>query len=193
MMGASHRLGGAALGMLAAGVLAGPDDMAGKAVVLSAAVLGSLIPDIDNARSSISRRYRGISMAVSIVQTLIRGISSLLPRKQREYIRGAAGHRGITHSPVMVAVCIILVHMGILVCPAWKNLITLAAWGVGVGIVSHLILDLFAGGIPLLFPFSLRRFALAHVKTGGPVEWIIRTLAAGLLVLLAGTEMVKWI
>ncbi len=39
MMGSSHRLGGAALGILAAGVLAGPDDMAGKAVVLSAGLL----------------------------------------------------------------------------------------------------------------------------------------------------------
>ena len=193
MMAASHRLGGAAMGMLAAHVLTGPGDITGKAVILSAAVLGSLIPDIDHPYSSISRKHRGIRGAVGLVQITLRGISGLLPRRQGNYLRTAAGHRGASHSLLMAAACVLLVHMGVLICPAWKGMITLAAWGVGAGVLSHLLLDLFAGGVPLLFPFSGKRIALARIKTGGVTEWIIRILSAGILAILTGAEIAKWI
>lgn len=81
--------------MMAAGIMTGPDDLSGKAVILSAAVLGSLIPDIDHSYSSISRKHRGISRIVGVLQMALRGIAALLPKKQAKYLKGTAGHRGI--------------------------------------------------------------------------------------------------
>lgn len=192
MMGASHRLGGAAAGMMAAGILTGPDDLAGKAVILSAAVLGSLIPDIDHPYSSISRKHRGINRIVSVLQMALRGIAALLPKKQAKYLKGAAGHRGISHSFLMAILCAVAVRMSVFIVPGWEGMLSLAAWGIGAGMVSHLVLDMFAGGVPLLFPFSLKRITLARIKTGGPAEWLVRIAAAGILVLLAGNEICKW-
>ncbi|WWR14690.1 metal-dependent hydrolase [Lachnospiraceae bacterium JLR.KK008] len=192
MMAASHRLGGVAAGMLTAGILTSPDDVAGKAVLLSAAVLGSLIPDIDHPRSSISRRHRGISVAVGIFQTLLRGLGNLLPRRQEQYVRGAAGHRGASHSLFMAVLCTLLVSAGAIALPAWKETVFLASWGVGVGVLSHLFLDMLAGGVSLLFPFTMKRITLARIRTGGPLEWMVRMLMAGALILLAGNELLRW-
>lgn len=68
MMAASHRLGGATAGMVAAGILTEPENMAGKLVIVSASIFGSLIPDIDHPQSSISRKNRILSAAISILQ-----------------------------------------------------------------------------------------------------------------------------
>lgn len=193
MMAASHRLGGAAAGILACSMLTAPDDIAGKTVILSAAVLGSLIPDIDNPHSSISRKYRGINAVVSVIQTFFRGIAELLPRKQEKYIKGAAGHRGASHSLLMMLLCVALVHIGGIFLPAWRDMITLASWGVGIGVLSHLFLDMFAGGVPLLFPFTMNRVTLGHIKTGGITEWLIRAAAIGILTMIVGKEIMKWI
>lgn len=192
MMAASHRLGGVAAGMLAADVLTSPDNVAGKAVLLSAAVLGSLIPDIDHPRSSISRKHRGISVAVGIFQTLLRGIGNLLSRRQEQYVRGAAGHRGVSHSLFMAGLCTLLVTAGAIALPAWKGMIFLASWGVGVGVLSHLFLDMLAGGVPLFFPFTMKRITLARIRTGGPLEWMVRLLMAGALILMTGNELLRW-
>lgn len=193
MMGATHRLGGAALGMLAAEVLTCPDDPAGKAVVISAAVLGSLIPDIDHPGSTISRRHRGIGRIAGVLQEVLRGIGTMLPQKQGKYLRTAAGHRGITHTLLMAILCTLAVHMSIFIIPGWKGMLFLAAWGIGAGMLSHLVLDMFAGGVPLFFPFIPGRITLAHIRTGGPAEWLVRVLAAALLVLLTGNEILRWI
>lgn len=191
MMAASHRLGGAAAGMLVCSMLTAPDDIAGKTVIVSAAVLGSLIPDIDNPHSSISRKYRGINAAVSVFQMLFRGFAELLPKKQEKFMKGAAGHRGASHSLFMLIVCVVLVHMGGIFLPAWKDMITFAEWGIGAGVLSHLLLDMFAGGVPLLFPFTMRRITLAHIKTGGITEWLIRAGTAVILMMTVGKEIMK--
>lgn len=192
MMAASHRLAGAAAGMILAGILTPPDDLAGRAVILSAAVLGSLIPDIDNPRSSISRKQKGIRAAAGIFQMSVRGIASLLPEKQQRYVKGAAGHRGVSHSLVMAFLCACLVHMGTIVLPGWDSVISLAAWGTGAGVVSHLCLDMFAGGVPLLFPFTMKRVTLARIRTGGLAEWMVRMAALGILTALIGNEIMQW-
>lgn len=192
MTGASHRLGGAVTGLLAAEVLTQSDDIAGKAVLLSAAVIGSLVPDIDNPRSSVSCKFPLIRVFVGIFQLLIRGIASLFPSKQEQYIKGTVAHRGISHTLVMVLLGYGLVYSGVLLLPAWQEKWRLAALGMAAGILSHLILDMFAGGVPIFFPFTLKRLTLAHIKTGGVAEWLLRAAAIGFLVKNVGAEIAYW-
>lgn len=193
MTGASHRLGGAVAGMMIAELMTEPGDMIGKTVILSAAVLGSLVPDIDNPKSSISYKFPLIRLFVGIFQMLARGIAILFPRKQEQYIRGTVGHRGISHTLVMVIAGFGLVYSGAFLLPDWQAEITLAAWGMGAGILSHIILDIFAGGAPIRFPFTLKRTTLANIKTGGALEWLLRTAAIGILLKTIGEDLGNWI
>lgn len=188
MMAATHRLGGLAAGTAAAVLL-----HAGKAesgLLIAGAVLGSLIPDIDNRHSSISRKWVLLSTLVSIGQMIIRAFSSILPRKQRNYIRSLIGHRGITHSLVPVIVIpLIICLIGHMTGCAGAG--TYTAAGIGLGILSHLLFDMLAGGVPLFMPFSTKRIYLAHIKTGGAVEWIFRVILI-LVFTYFGMEVISW-
>ena len=42
------------------------------------------------------------------------------------------------------------------------------------GNLSHLILDMLSGGVPLLMPFSVARIRVCSFRTGGVVEWMWR-------------------
>lgn len=172
MTAATHRIGGAAMGLgLVVYTHANATD---GALIVGASILGSILPDIDNPHSSISYKWRGISWIVTISQMLIRGISHLFPKKQAAYIRSLIGHRGLTHSlaPVMV-----LAAIGVL-CSPWaghKQIGYYIASGLAGGILSHIAFDMLAGGAPLFMPFSTKRICLAHIKTGGIAEKIFRT------------------
>ncbi len=163
MMGATHRIGGLAAGMAAAALL--KVSPAESGLLIAASLLGSLVPDIDNRHSSISRRFRLASVAVSMGQLLIRGISGLFPAKQRNYIRSLIGHRGLTHSLCPVALAAVLIAVEPYV-----------ATGAMCGIASHLVFDMLAGGVPLFMPFSTKRICLAHMKTGGMAELLFRVI-----------------
>lgn len=188
MMAATHRLGGLAAGMAIAAVLhTSPAD---TGVIIAGAVLGSLVPDIDNRQSCISRKWKIASLAVSAGQAVIRGLSNLLPRKQKKYVRSLIGHRGLTHSlAAAVLIPLVVVAGGEFL----KNSITgiYAAYGMSAGILSHLLFDIFAGGVPLLMPFSVKRVCFARIKTGGLIEWIFRII---LIIVFAcfGMEVFLW-
>lgn len=184
MMAATHRLGGAAAGIALSGIFirSGSGGAAEGAILIAGAVLGSLIPDIDNARSSISRKVPLARAITGLFQAAARGISNLLPSKGRKLVRGAVGHRGITHS---LAMCLITAgalwgigrQAGLDIYMGYRFF----AAGLVAGIASHLVLDMFAGGVPLFCPVSNARVTLAHIKTGGVVEWLVRIASAALL------------
>lgn len=188
MMATTHRLGGLAAGTALAALLQA--DLEASGILLAGALLGSLIPDIDNKQSSISRKWPLAGWAVSAGQTIIRGISWLLPRKPRNYIRSLIGHRGLTHSLMPVIVLPLLVMLagkGI----GYVGMGKYAAAGLAGGILSHLILDMLAGGVPLFIPFSTKRFCLAKIKTGGAAEWLFRA-AILVIFLFCGLEVIPW-
>lgn len=189
MMASTHRLGGLASGTLMAALL-GTDAM-GSGILVTAAVLGSLVPDIDNRHSSISRKWKSMSLLVSIGQGGIRLLSELLPKKQRNYVRSLVGHRGITHSLVPA----VLVGMVMLICKAGgvRQEMTNATGAVSVGILSHLFFDMLAGGVPLFMPFSTKRVCLAHIKTGGIAEWIFRVGLMVLFLYIGIMEVIPWL
>lgn len=186
MMAATHRLGGLAAGVAVAVALhAEPIE---SSVIIAGAVLGSLIPDIDNRNSSISRRWRVLSLVVTVGQAVIRGMSNLFPVRQKNYIRSLIGHRGITHSFVPV-VALPLITALISYSIGYAEDGFCAALGLAAGILSHLLFDMLAGGVPLFMPFSVKRVKLAAIKTGGAVEWLFR---AALIIIFAclGREVI---
>lgn len=176
MTASTHRLGGLAAGAVMAGIL--HTDPIGSGMILAGSMLGCLLPDIDNRRSAISFKWLVVRALVAVGQAVIRGISNLFPKKQQRYIRSLIGHRGLTHSLVPV---ILVLLAGAFIGRAVDigAVGYCAAGGVAAGLVSHLLMDMLAGGVPLLLPFTTKRITLAHIKTGGAVEWLFRiSLAA---------------
>ena len=52
----------------------------------------------------------------------------------------------------------------------------------GYGVLAHIICDIVTkGGVPVLWPFTRRRFALALFRVGGPGEQAASVLAVALL------------
>lgn len=190
MMAATHRLGGLAAGM-ALTVLLDAEPVYG-AVLTGCAVLGSLLPDIDNRHSAISRKWRPAGYAVAFGQGMIRFMSNLFPAKQRRYIRSLVGHRGLTHSLVPL-ILIPSAASGIGLAAGNPVYGCFAAAGLGAGILSHLLFDMLAGGVPLLMPFSTRRITLAHMKTGGAAEWIFRMTLITLFLYFGYEEVLSWL
>lgn len=171
MTGVTHKLGGILTGVILADQFC--NGTVESTFVVAGAVLGSLLPDIDNQRSTIGGMMPGTSILVRAGQKTIRLFSHLFPRKVAEDIRSLIGHRGILHSlvaPFVVAAAALL----------QKN--TMAVYffmAVAIGMVSHLILDLFSGGVPLFMPFSMKRIKLAGIRTGGMLERIIAVIIGG--------------
>lgn len=190
MTAATHRLGGAAAGMALSAWL--PVNIAEGMLLVGMAVLGSIIPDIDNPHSSISYKWRGVSWIVTISQTLIHGVSHLFPKKQAAYIRSLIGHRGFTHSLFSVAI----LTAGSLSWSAWAGLAQVGyymAVGLAGGMLSHIVFDMLAGGVPLLIPFSTKRICLSHIKTGGVGEWIFRFNFILVLICMGLEELLVWL
>lgn len=142
-------------------------------MILAGSMLGCILPDIDNSHSSISRKWRFVSLLVTVGQAVIRGFSNFFPAKQKKYIRSMIGHRGLLHSLVPVT---LMPPAGVILGQAAGSLQTgkYIDAGLEAGILSHLLFDMLSGGVPLFMPFSVRRITLAHIKTGGVGEWIFR-------------------
>jgi inner membrane protein len=144
MMAGSHAIIGAAAWVWAAPHLGLPPlDPA----ALALACAGALLPDIDHPRSWVGMRLRIVSRPLA----------------------AAIGHRGLTHSLLAAAVCLLLLGgqgaSRAIVAPLF------------VGYLSHLGADLLTpGGLPLAWPLK-RRFSLPLCKTGSRLEPL---LVAGL-------------
>lgn len=190
MMAATHRLGGLAVGITLAAV--SHADPANGITVIAGAVLGSLIPDIDNRHSAISRKWQLAGFGVWLGQGLIRMVSNIFPAKQRQYIRSLVGHRGLTHSLVPV-VLMPLAAAGFGQVTGSAAFGYYAAAGLAGGILSHILFDMLSGGVPLLMPFSTRRIALAHIKTGGVAEWLFRLGLTMVFVYFGYEEVMSWL
>lgn len=131
--------------------------------VMLGALLGALLPDIDHPKSWLGRRLLFISLPLATV----------------------FGHRGITHSLVAVAgVCWAqyqaLLHWSL--GEHWR----MAAVGVGVGYLSHLLGDFAThGGVPWLWPYKQRFSLPLTFRTGSWFERLLFfALWAGTLYLL---------
>lgn len=115
--------------------------------VVGLSALGSLLPDIDTCTSKAGSKIKPISMVISKL----------------------FGHRKLLHSPLLYLLLSILLtnHFPqFQVC--WTALF--------LGIMSHLLLDMFnPKGIPLLYPYP-KRYRLARVRCGSRAEKVIRAM-----------------
>lgn len=140
MQGRTHLLAGAAVGFVTTISLAQTsyqaDNMGG--FIIGAAVLGSLLPDIDSPNSKISKSCFTAKATSLLTNELF-------------------GHRGLFHTPFFV----LLLMIGQLL---WYNAAEQFAWqlaamyiGAGfiAGYISHLILDFNTPmGLMLFYPFN---------------------------------------
>jgi len=58
------------------------------------------------------------------------------------------------------------------------------AWAFCWGYLSHLLADLPSGKVPLLWPVVRRRFGLSLIRTGGPLEFLLRYTVIAVVIFL---------
>ena len=113
-------------------------------VILSAAVIGSVVPDICHTKSYIGRRLPIISFIISII----------------------FGHRSFTHSLLFLLLNFMI--LDIIAVP------TVFIVSYAVGILSHLILDMMTKtGVSLFYPLKKRMSLPIYFKTGGIVDYLL--------------------
>lgn len=145
----THVAGGLVAGVVALSLM--EDNSGVELAVMTGAVIGSLFPDIDHKGSYIGRRMKATSHIAS----------SLF------------GHRGITHSPIMMTFFTLLLFLTSELFIA-STLVDLWLLGFYMGILSHIFLDMLTkGGVPLLYPFSKKKIALTKMKTGSIWETMV--------------------
>ena len=181
MTGAAHRLGGVLAGVILAEHIQA--DVMDSSILLFGAVFGSLLPDIDNPRSSISGKLPVVSGLVGISQQLVRLLSCLFPGKLRKNIRSMARHRGMIHSLMLP----LLLTIPLLFCKSGTGCLLIS--GGIVGILSHLLLDMLSGGVPLFMPFFMKRIKLAGIRTGGLWE---KAVMAGMVAAIVWSVRMLW-
>jgi membrane-bound metal-dependent hydrolase YbcI (DUF457 family) len=108
VLGVSHALSGAAIGLAVVGLVPGIEQNAGSVVTFAAVCAGAaLLPDLDHPSSMATRRFSAASWLAGHV---VRPVSRLvydLTRGRRDTGRGT--HRGLTHTVVAA----VLLGMGV--------------------------------------------------------------------------------
>jgi membrane-bound metal-dependent hydrolase YbcI (DUF457 family) len=99
VLGVSHALSGAAIGLAVVGLVPGIEHNAGSVVTFAAVCAGAaLLPDLDHPSSMATRRFSAASwLAGHVVRPLSRLVYDLT-RGRRDTGRGS--HRGLTHTVV---------------------------------------------------------------------------------------------
>lgn len=150
----THLIGGFALGVVTLPVVLnatqGLDLISVETLpYLCATTLGGLLPDIDHRRSMIGQKAKVASYVTSKV----------------------CGHRGITHAPLVATL------VWFLLCPMFGAFVQLLITGLYVGVMSHIVLDgCTRQGIPLLYPFSKKKYHVFNIRTGSSIEKTVDVL-----------------
>lgn len=139
MLVKTHMAGGAAAGVAAAHYL--PHE---PILVIGAAVVGSLLPDICHTGSTIGQKAPLLSAIIS----------------------GVFGHRTFTHSFVAMGLLWWLLD--------WLPIDPAIVWGILAGFASHLILDAATkNGVQILWPLPFKLKLPPNVRTGGAGETVV--------------------
>lgn len=120
-------------------------------------LLGSIAPDIDGDGAVTKPGRIFARFLPRSVARLLDGIGQTIGG----LVRVLAGHRGLFHAPLLA---LALVGAGMQWDTPWL-------FWFGWGYLWHILADMLtAGGIPLLMPFSTRRYAATPMRTGGVCE-----------------------
>lgn len=134
-----------------------------KQLILAAliGVFMSAVPDLDEKNSSISRKYPVLSFITRFF---------------------AKEHHGMTHSPLFLfAVSAVISILLSLIAESLRFWI----FATYAPMLMHLLADFITSRIPLLYPFSNKKFGFSLFKTGSLYEKVI------IFILLVFTVLVK--
>mgnify|MGYP003412891621 CR=1 FL=1 len=137
-------------------------NIAVTSILMASTFIGSVFPDIDHRGSYIGRKFKITSFIIS----------------------KTVGHRGATHSPLVLfllsGLLMFISKTGIINLNLPESLLPYIYLGIGgffLGSISHLLLDaLTPAGIPLFYPFTKKSVNIARIKTGGFGEKIFTLL-----------------
>lgn len=173
MEGKTHLIVGSACGIVLAASM--PVSLPERGIIVAGSVLGSLLCDIDNYNSKISRKFCITAALVCTCQRIIRFMTILLPRKQKRYVRSLIGHRGIMHSITAIVGLPCLLFF-LLHYTKYEMYAKAGAIGLGLGLFTHVLLDMFSNGCPIFLPISARRVTPGRIKSGGFTEKVFRAV-----------------
>ncbi|MFP5522031.1 metal-dependent hydrolase [Peptococcus simiae] len=155
MQGRTHLVGGLAVGLAMLSLERFQMPMEDALVCLGMTAVGSLIPDIDTPESKLGH--------------LVKPLALVLNR--------TIGHRGLTHSPLFIAILYLLLEA---IIPRFHD----PALFFAVGMLSHLVLDMLNHkGVPLLYPLPLK-LHIANLRNSSIEEFTIRMILYGTCFLL---------
>ncbi|AXW88066.1 hypothetical protein AU509_02330 [Lonsdalea britannica] len=125
--------------------------------IIPAAMLTSLLPDIDHPKSVLGQRLKWISIPVARL----------------------CGHRGFTHSLLAIIAGLYFIHTQL---PTNWPIPGDVYHAMIVGYLSHIVADMLtSAGVPLLWPCRWRfRFPILQSQKGNQLE---RMLCSGLIIL----------
>lgn len=157
------------------------------AAFFTGCISGAVLGDLDEPKSLIGRKLWPISFLFRFTHWFFRIIAMILPKKSRirKNIAGisrAAGHRGLMHWPLTMlllsAIFFLLAHAASQYINLGTNIIFYSiAFGISIGMLSHLIYDFPSGTLPLLAPFSNKRYGIKLIESNKFIDtYIIRTL-----------------
>jgi inner membrane protein len=191
MTGKTHILGGA-LASLGIAKIAGLSPRFHELVshelipFIVGSMIGSLLPDIDHPNSLISRKFPVIAAWFSMDRRRKRrkARNFFLSDEEREeanIVYRDASHRGRTHYllpwVIVLGVSTMLYLMNSYFFKSsgifWTTII---GAGIGVGAVSHILLDMVSGKVPAFAPFCRKSFGMRLFKVNGLMEVIVLRL-----------------
>jgi inner membrane protein len=127
--------------------------------VILGAVLGALVPDLDQRNSKLSRIIPLLSWTIKFI-----GIK----------------HRGISHS-ILGFIFAAVFSLSLI---KLKFISIFLVYGFLLGYLSHILIDLFnSGGVTLFWPIN-KRYSLGNIKVGRGAENLLFTVISLILVLI---------
>jgi membrane-bound metal-dependent hydrolase YbcI (DUF457 family) len=189
VLGVSHALSGAALGLAVVGVVPGIERSAGSVLTFAAVCAGAaLLPDLDHPSSMATRRF---AVASWLSRYAVRPLSRLvydLTRARRDNGRGS--HRGLTHT---VAAAVLL---GVAVNIASARFGTPVLIGTLFVCIALAIkgLDALVPGPPSLVIAAGLTYAVEHAVPGGTAGtagWLGAAVTLGMVVHSVGDAVTE--
>ena len=138
-------------------------------------LLGTLLPDIDEPNSLISRRTSITLRKRKNGSSRRVGLGTLVHK--------LCGHRGFTHSIAATGILALLLYV-------WMHPFSI---GLVIGYAFHIVGDFFSKrGVPLLHPLTNKRFKIHLYTTGRWSESMMFALILIGLLYMGNKETVEW-
>ncbi|NMH97699.1 metal-dependent hydrolase [Pseudonocardia acidicola] len=192
MLGISHALSGAAVGLAVAGFgshLIAVPATAGSVLTFAAVCAGAaLLPDLDHPSSTATRRFSWASVVASRV---VRPFSALLYRLTRDSRdTGRGTHRGITHTALFAVLIGVLINLG---SARWGAPVVLGTLFVCLALAIKGLDALVPGPPSLVIAAGLTYAADQWVPggTAGTAGWLGAAVALGMLVHALGDAVTE--